>query len=323
MRVMKKFTISVAIASYNGAEYLAAQLDSILNQTVKVTEIVICDDNSTDNTWDILQSYREKYPELFKIIRNEKKLGCSGNFEKALSLCSGEIIFLADQDDVWQENKVEKMLQPFTDPKINGVYSDSLVVNCQLESLNCTHLQLRGYSPARLKQMPQIETFARRVPPAAHDMAIRRKTLKYLLPFPKLKNVHDSFIGLIIAAQNGWYLIPETLTLFRQHENNLSNSGQKQTLAGMFRTAKKSIADDTFLWNAKLHSFVLARLKGHLDDEVETLLKERVRHSENRSKMSKVNLFYRLWLVIEELFSFRYFRFARGIKSVIQDLLLR
>ena len=317
------FTISVAIAAYNGEEFISAQLDSILNQTVEVTEIVICDDNSTDKTWDIVQSYREKYPELFKIFRNDKNSGCSGNFEKALFCCSGDIIFLADQDDVWQENKVEKMLQPFTDPKINGVYSDSLIVDRNLESLNCTHLQLRGYSPARLKQMPQIETFARRVPPAAHDMAIRRIALRQLLPFPKLKNVHDSFIGLIIAAQNGWYLIPETLTLFRQHENNLSNSGQKQTLAGMLLSAKKSIADDTFLWNAKLHSFVLARLKGHLDDEVETLLKERVRHSENRSKMGKVNFFYRLWLVIEELFSFRYFRFARGLKSVIQDIFLQ
>lgn len=317
------FTISVAIAAYNGEEFISAQLDSILNQTVEVTEIVICDDNSTDKTWDIVQSYREKYPELFKIFRNDKNSGCSGNFEKALFCCSGDIIFLADQDDVWQKNKVEKMLQPFTDPGILGVYSDSLIVDRNLESLNCTHLQLRGYSPARLGAMPQVEIFARRVPPAAHDMAIRRKTLKYLLPFPRLKNVHDSFIGVAIAAQYGWAVIPETLTLFRQHGNNASNSGQKQTLAGMFRTAKKSIADDTFLWNAKLYSFTLARLKAQLDDKVEMLLKERVLHSENRSKMGKVNFFYRLWLIIEELFSFRYFRFARGLKSVIQDIFLQ
>ena len=317
------FTISVAIASFNGAEYIAAQLDSILNQTVKVTEIVICDDNSTDKTLEILQSYNEKYPGLFKIFRNEKNLGCSGNFEKAISLCSGEIIFLADQDDLWKNDKVEKMLVPFNAPGILGVYSDSLVVNSRLESLNCTHLQLRGYPPARLPRMPQAETFIRRVPPAAHDMAIRRSVLKQLLPFPKLKNAHDSFIGLVIAAQNGWAVIPETLTLFRQHGTNASNSGQKQTLTGMFRAAKKSIADDTFLWNAKLHSFTAARLKAQLDDEVEMLLKERVHHSENRSKMGKVNFLYRLWLITEELFSFRYFRFARGVKSVIQDLFLR
>ena len=240
-----------------------------------------------------------------------------------MSLCSGEIIFLADQDDVWQKDKVEKMLAPFDSPKLLGVYSDSLVVNSQLAPLNYTHLQLRGFSPARLAQMAQPETFVRRVPPAAHDMAIRRSALKFLIPFPKLKNVHDSFIGLSIAGLDGWAVIPEPLTLFRQHGSNASNSGQKRSLAGQLSAAKKSIADDTFLWNAKLHSFVQARLKGVIDDEVETLLKERVRHSENRSKMGKVNLFYRLWLITEELFSLRYFRFARGIKSVIQDIFLR
>ena len=80
---MTRFTVSVAIAAYNGAEYISAQLDSILAQTVKVTEIVICDDNSTDGTWDILLECRKKNPELFRIFQNEKKLGCAGNFEKA------------------------------------------------------------------------------------------------------------------------------------------------------------------------------------------------------------------------------------------------
>ena len=284
---------------------------------------MICDDNSTDGTREILQSYQQKYPELFKIFCNEKNLGCAGNFGKALSLCSGDIIFLADQDDVWLKDKVEKMVAKFADARILGVYSDSLVVNSRLESLGRTHLELRGYSHARLKNMKQPETFARRVPPAAHDMAIRRNVLKQLLPFPKLKNVHDSFIGLVIACQNGWAVIPEPLTLFRQHDSNASNSGRKRSLAGQFSAAKKSIADDTFLWNAKLHAFVQARLKGMLDDKVEALLKERIKHSENRSKMGKVNFFYRLRLITEEVFSGRYFTFARSIKSIIQDIFLR
>ena len=315
--------ISVAIATFNGAKYLSEQLDSILNQSLKVDEIVISDDNSSDGTWDILTQYAERFPATFKLFSNPNPAGCAANFEYALSNCSGDIIFLADQDDVWLKDKAEKTIAMFSDPKILGVYSDSLVVNIRLESLGHTHLELRGYSPAQLKNMQQPETFARRVPPAAHDMAIRRTVLKQLLPFPKLKNVHDSFIGLTIAALNGWAIMPETLTLFRQHESNASNSGRKQSLADQLSAAKRSIADDTFLWNAKLHSFVLARLKGMLDDDVEALLKERVKHSENRSSMGKVNFFYRLWLITEELFSGRYFTFARGIKSVIQDLFLR
>lgn len=316
--------ISVAIATFNGAEYLPSQLDSILAQSVAVDEIVICDDNSTDATMDILERYQKDFPGKFRIFRNPQNLGCAGNFEKALSLCSGDIIFLADQDDVWQIDKVEKMLNSFTSPQILGIYSDSLVVNSQLEPLGPTHLKIRGFSPALLKNTPQFKNFIRRVPPAAHDMALRRSALKYLLPFPKLPNVHDSFIGITIAALNGWAMTPECLTLFRQHDKNASGSGRKSSgIAEQLKAAKQSAKSDTFAWNAKLHAFVLARLKDTIDDENETLLKARIAHSQNRSKMGKCNCFHRAFLVGVELFSGNYFRFARGIKSVIQDIFLR
>ena len=320
---MNKLTISTAIATYNGAEFLPRQLDSILEQSRRVDEIVVCDDNSTDGTLKILQSYQQKFPELFKIFRNEKNLGCSGNFEKALSLCSGDIIFIADQDDVWRKDKVEKMVQPFENRQILGVYSDSLITDNKLNSQNCTHLQLRGFVPEKLPNLPQLQQFARRVPPAAHDMAIRQTTLKFLIPFPKLKNVHDSFIGLSIAALDGWAVIPETLTLFRQHEKNLSKSGQISTLAGQLRAAKRSAAEDTFNWNAKLYSFTLRRLDNKLDDDAEAILKERQHHSHIRSQIGKVNFLNRLLLIAGEIVSGRYFRFARGVKSIIQDMFLR
>ena len=320
---MSRLTISAAIATFNGAEFLPRQLDSILEQECKVDEIVVCDDNSTDNTWEILQEYQTKYPGIFRIFRNEKNLGVSGNFEKALSLCSGDIIFIADQDDFWQKDKTEKMLRPFSDSRILGVYSDSLITDRNLNPLGQTHLQLRGFVPEKLPHLPQLPQFARRVPPAAHDMAIRRNILKYLLPFPKLKNVHDTFIGLTIAAFNGWAVIPECLTLFRQHGKNASNSGKKSSLAGQFKAAKQSAADDTFNWNAKVYAFLLRRTAGKTDDHVENILKERLIHSQIRSKMGKVNIFHRLFLVATELFSGRYFRFARGVKSVIQDIFLR
>lgn len=321
---MKQMPISVAIATFNGAEFLTEQLDSILNQSLPVAEIVVCDDNSTDNTWVILEEYRERYPEMFKIFRNEINLGCAGNFERALILCSGDIIFLADQDDVWLPDKVEKMIAPFADKKVLGVYSDSRIVNRTLDPCGKdTHLQLRGYRPEKLLKLPQAEVFTRRVPPAAHDMAIRRSALKLLLPFPKLKNVHDSFIGVVVAAMNGWAIVPEPLTLFRQHAANASGSGKKAGIAAQFAAAKKSIADDTFLWNAQLYAFVKARLAQQLDDETEKLICDRIIHSKARSQMGKAKFFRRLQLIAVELLTLRYFHFARGLKSIFQDLFLR
>jgi len=102
-KMMKKFnknTISVALCTYNGELYLREQLESILKQTFPPDEIIICDDGSTDTTIKILEEFRRKSFIPVKVYYNKENLGVSKNFEKAISLCSGDIIFLSDQDDV-------------------------------------------------------------------------------------------------------------------------------------------------------------------------------------------------------------------------------
>lgn len=316
--------ISTAIAVWNGAGFLTEQLDSILAQSRVPDEIVVCDDGSDDGSWEILEEYRRQWPEKFKIYRNQTNYGCAGNFAGALSLCSGEIIFLADQDDVWLPGKVERMLKKFSSPAVLGVYSDSLIVDEKLHPCGTlTHLKLRGFDPQKLPFMPQLATFCRRVPPAAHDMAIRKEALEFLLPFPELSNVHDSFIGTVIAALDGWEVVPEALTLFRQHGNNASGSGKKLNWAGQLQAAKKSIASNTFLWNAQLYQAVTVRLQNRISPRALAMLAERERHSANRAKMNNCGLLKRFELIARELFTGRYFRFARGLKSIVQDLFLR
>ena len=97
--------ISVALCTYNGELFLSQQLDSIFAQELSVSEIVICDDGSTDNTKEILEYYKETFPHIIKIYFNNPGLGVIKNFEKAINLCSGDIVFLSDQDDIWFPNK--------------------------------------------------------------------------------------------------------------------------------------------------------------------------------------------------------------------------
>lgn len=97
------------MATFNGAKYLQEQLDSFLWQTRLPDELVVCDDGSTDATPQILEAFRQQAPFAVRIYRNEANLGYIKNFEKALSLCMGDIIFLSDQDDVWFCDKVETM----------------------------------------------------------------------------------------------------------------------------------------------------------------------------------------------------------------------
>ena len=99
--------ISVALCTYNGSKYIEEQLRSILNQTMRVDEIVICDDGSTDDTIQIIEKVKKEALADIRIYRNETNLGVCANFQKAVDLCQGDIVFLSDQDDVWYPHKVK------------------------------------------------------------------------------------------------------------------------------------------------------------------------------------------------------------------------
>ncbi len=105
--------ISVAMCTYNGETYIENQLDSICRQTRKVDEIVICDDQSTDQTVSIVESYAKTSTVPIRLYINEENLGYKLNFHKAMSKCLGDFIFLSDQDDEWLNNKVEVMMELF------------------------------------------------------------------------------------------------------------------------------------------------------------------------------------------------------------------
>ena len=110
---MKKYSISVAICTYNGEQFIESQLESICSQNYPVDEIVICDDGSTDKTVQKANDFLKEHFQEYRIIENQQNLGFRKNFEKAIGITQGEIIFLCDQDDVWKKDKVEKMVEAF------------------------------------------------------------------------------------------------------------------------------------------------------------------------------------------------------------------
>lgn len=123
--------ISVAICTYNGELYIKELLDSILNQTMPVDEIVICDDKSTDNTIPIVQEIASTHNNAtFIIIKNNTKLGVRKNFEKALNICNGDIKFLSDQDDIWFPTKVKTIYDYFNTNIVKTVvFTNALLID--------------------------------------------------------------------------------------------------------------------------------------------------------------------------------------------------
>ncbi len=122
--------LSASVLTYNGAAYIKKQLDSILTQTQMVDEIVICDDGSTDNTISIIRDYQNNYPNLIHLYQNEQQLGSTKNMEKCLGLVKGDIVFLADQDDIWLPHKVASLCAFFeANPSIDAVFSNATLIN--------------------------------------------------------------------------------------------------------------------------------------------------------------------------------------------------
>jgi glycosyltransferase involved in cell wall biosynthesis len=205
--------ISVALCTYNGAAYLSDQLQSILDQTYPVTEIVVVDDGSGDETLAILRSFSDAYP-LIKIYKNHVQLGAIKNFEKALSLTRYDLIAIADQDDVWHPQKIEKMMTAWP-PDVPLVYCDSVrfsgTPNFNLKA-NPRYARFYGENGKELMMFNTV---------SGHAVMIRRVLLTLALPFEE-GVMYDWWLAMTAAYNGGVVYVPEVLVLQRVHQNNLT-----------------------------------------------------------------------------------------------------
>ena len=247
---MKK---SVALCTYNGARFISTQLESIFFQTEKVDEIIICDDKSKDYTVKIIKEFERNTNIPIRLIVNRKNIGCTKNFEKALSLCSGDIIFLSDQDDIWMPNKVERITNYFTKnldkdvvftnaTLINEVnvacYRDTLFDVVGMDKVN-KDLVDKGFPYEAISTSSRI---------TGATMALRRSYLPFCIPFPNIWAVHDEVIGTIASIYNRIGYIDECLIQYRIHQT------QTIGLNALFKCPPKSwaFADNLQSWHENL-----------------------------------------------------------------------
>lgn len=213
--------ISIAIATYNGAQYLQEQLDSFLCQTQLPDELVACDDGSADSTFEILQTFSQQAPFSVHVYRNEENLGYARNFEKALSLCTGDIILMSDQDDVWFESKIERIVNEF---KVNEfayvVVNDAEIVHADLKS---TGLTLAGQLVSAGMDTEQLLLGC--------CISFRADLKKVIFPIPCHIHGHDGWINTLGNALHCRYFITDILQLYRRHGSNASSSPTTSTRA--------------------------------------------------------------------------------------------
>ena len=203
--------ISVCIPTYNGEKFLKPQIDSVLSQLSQNDEIVVSDDGSSDNTIEILENYKDS---RIKIFSNPRK-GVISNIENALQNSIGEYIFLCDQDDVWVENKVNKMMEALSESYL--VVSDCYVTD---QNLNTIYESFYKQNNSRTNKWLALL----KNPYLGCCMAFKRKVLDLALPFPSKIPMHDIWIGNVAAFKFQVKFIPDKLIFYRRHGNNASTA---------------------------------------------------------------------------------------------------
>lgn len=212
---------SVALCTYNGEKYIIEQLRSIIEQTIQPMQILISDDGSSDKTIELAQQFLSTAGIPFEIVKNKNTKGVTGNFCNAFSLCSEEIIFTSDQDDIWLNNKAETILSVFENNNdALLVFSDGLLVDDKLQPIGSNMWSSVGISKKMLIEKDWFSYLLNRCLVTGAAMAFKKSLIDEAEVIPQ-SWLHDGWLAWKAVAKNGLYACDRKLILYRQHGNNV------------------------------------------------------------------------------------------------------
>ena len=212
--------ISIAMATYNGANYLREQIDSILAQTIPDFELVVCDDCSSDETWDILKHYSDADKRI-KVFHNESNLGFKRNFEKAMSLCSGDYIALSDQDDIWLPDHLEILLNNIGDSMLSAGNAELVDGIGNKIGLKLNEMESLAVFPDD-SDSRALSFFLYRNAIQGASMLIKRDFLSIALPIPDDVNYHDAWFSCLSCFYGNLSYTFNVVTNYRMHDHNVT-----------------------------------------------------------------------------------------------------
>lgn len=219
--------VSVCMGIYNGEKYIEKQLRTIYRQSRTVDEVILCDDGSIDGTVDIIKNFLQenKLEDTWKLYENTENKGYPGNFYYAMSLCMGDVVFLADQDDVWHLDKVKQMCQVFEEREdVKLVCCKFGLIDEEENTIRTVMQPTRSSDTGKLKKITIEQVFYKYVWPGM-SMAYRKEwydrkrekiTSKLMIP-------HDFLLSVMAAEKNEMFHLDMELASHRRHDNNVGN----------------------------------------------------------------------------------------------------
>jgi len=318
-------TVSVALCTYNGEQHLAEQLKSILTQTRPPDELVICDDRSTDRTMDIVRSTTAGTGIPVRVMVNPENLGFLRNFEQAIALCHGDIIFLSDQDDVWMPNKLAEFENVFVQqPDVQMVFGNAQIVDGSLRPLGYTLWEVVKFSvdeQAEVLRGSSVDVLLRRNIVQGANMAFRAGQRPLVLPIPN-GVVHDAWIALLITVVGRVSLIKQPMMLYRQHGANQLGVKRRNVFERMQLTCEQALQATGMALNQFEQTIV--RLRDRSPDGCDPRVLDRLQGkcSHLRSRM-RIAMREKNWLglLFSEINRGGYHQFSVGWWSIMHDLI--
>lgn len=318
---------SVAMCTYNGASYLEEQLASITAQTRPASELVICDDGSTDATCEIIDRFAASSPFPVRFHANPLKLGSTKNFEQAIAFCQGDYVALCDQDDVWLPNRLEVIETEFDRaPNVGLVFSDGEVIDETGRAVGYTLWEKLPLLPAerrRLQGRKAIDDLLAGSTVTGATMVFRARFKDLILPIPDdLPIIHDAWIALLLAAVSEVVPLASPLIKYRQHGEQQVGSKARQGAPRNIRVAMRR--SNSYQDIIEIGTRAQQRLAEHGDvynsADAFSRLESRLDHLRTRGRLPEEAL-PRVVSVMKELMSGRYHSYSRGLLSAAKDLL--
>jgi glycosyltransferase involved in cell wall biosynthesis len=320
--------ISVAMCTFNGARYLSSQLDSIAAQTRVPDEVVICDDGSSDETREILSAYAQRAPFSTRVFINEKNLGSTKNFEKALSRCEGDIVALADQDDIWYRNKLERISDVFSQSsRVVAAFSDADLIDGKSLPLGKRLWPTFSFNAAKQRQFSNGHAFhvlLRQPVVTGAAMAFRRSLFTLLTPFPT-GQIHDRWMSFLLALRGSFAVISDALMQYRVHASQQVGTGARNW-PERIDCVRKTGAD---FYRKELQTYRLLQETLRLRDrdfpnvgQELAELQQKIAHLTHRTQLAPAKI-ARIPGIFRESVNRNYWRYSGGWRSIAKDLVLR
>jgi hypothetical protein len=318
-----KLKISIALCTLNGETFLPEQLESIAAQTQPPGELIVCDDGSTDSTLRLVETFASRVRFPVHVTRNAARQGTNRNFQQAISLCQGQIIFLADQDDIWSPDKIEALTGRFdADENLACVFSDALRVDSEGREIPGSlwkHIHFTERLQERVHVGHALDVLAADNYATGATMAFRARWRDAIVPIPGAGIVHDDWIALVLSGLARVECDERRLTRYRQHEGQQVGSGPGAGGVGRWVSAARATGPAAYAARAARLELALERLRNvGASLAVVHSLEERILHLRTRASLPQARM-ARLSVIAGELP--RYFRYSNHVWSIAKDLL--